>query len=115
MKGRNTYFLLLLTSKMTLQVPFNLVKLYKYVVAWMTLHKRYKSVVIPSVFNSWEVWNDLKNKELLHLNRFQYFAEKHTDTFSTIARSYNCESMVKLRSKTCEIEQRNLFFSWKTV
>jgi len=100
---------------MTLQDLFNLVKLYTYVVVWMTPHKLYTYVVILSVFNGCEVWNDLKNKELLHLNRFQYFAEKHTDKFSTITRSDNCKSIVKLRSETCEIEQRYLFFSWKTV
>jgi hypothetical protein len=33
--------------------------------------------------------------------------------FSTLAWSDNCESMVRLRSITCEIEQRNLFFFGK--
>jgi len=105
---------------MTLQVLFNLVKLYKHVVVWMTffyitLHKLYKSVVIPSVFDSWETWNDLKNKELLLLNRLQHFVEKHTEKFITMTRLDYCESMVRLRSTTCEIDQRNLFSSWKTV
>ena len=92
--------LLLLTSKMTLQVLCNLVKLYKYVVVWMTLHKRCKYVVIPSVCKGWEVWNDLKNKEILHLNRLQHFIEKHTQKFSALTRSGNDESMARLQSKT---------------
>ena len=68
---------------------------------------------MPSVFNGCEILNDLKRKELLHLNNFQQLTVKHTVKFSTIKWSDNCEIMVRLWSTTCEIDQRNLFFFWK--
>jgi hypothetical protein len=70
-KGRNIYCAIT-SIKDDITSLFNLIKLYKY-------------VVIPSVFNGCEVWNDLKSKESLHLNKCQQFDVKHTVKFSTLA------------------------------
>ena len=48
------------------------------------LVKLYKSVVIPSVLYRCEVWNNLKNKDLLLLNKLQHFVAKHAHKFSTL-------------------------------
>jgi hypothetical protein len=57
------------------------------------------SIVIPSVLYGCEVWNDLKNKDLLLLNKLQHFVAKHAHKFSTLTRSDICESMVGLYSQ----------------
>jgi hypothetical protein len=64
----------------------------------LVLVKLYKSIVIPSVLYGCEVWNDLKNKDLLLLNKLQHFVAKHAHTFSTLTRSDICESMVGLHN-----------------
>jgi hypothetical protein len=50
----------------------------------LVLVKLYKSVVIPSVLYRCEVWNNLKNKDLLLLNKLQHFVAKHAHKFSTL-------------------------------
>jgi hypothetical protein len=58
-KGRNTYFVIINIRDDNQR--------------FLLLGELYKSVVIPSVINGYEVWNDLKNKDLLLLNRLQHF------------------------------------------
>lgn len=43
----------------------------------LVLVKLYKSVVILSVLYGYEVWNDVKNKDPLLLNRLQHYVAKH--------------------------------------
>jgi len=46
----------------------------------LILGEQDKAVVIPSVFNGCEVWNALKNKDLLLLNRLQHFVAQKFST-----------------------------------
>ena len=58
----------------------------------LVLVKLYKSSNTYRFIGS-EVWNDLKDKDLLLLNRLQRFVAKHAQKFNTLTRSYICESM----------------------
>lgn len=48
------------------------------------------------------MWNNLKSKDIILLNRPQHFIVKHGQRLPITTRSDICESMVGLRTIICE-------------
>ena len=62
-----------------------------------------------------ELWNDLTQKDISNINKFQHFIAKKIQGFSTRTRSDIAESMLGLYRLSSVVEKQKLNFLYKIL
>ena len=73
----------------------------------------YKRVVLPSFLYGCETWTNLRQVDIMNINKFQHYAAKLIRNFRKQTRSDMCESLLGLPRLCSEVDKRKLMFFQK--
>ena len=64
----------------------------------------YRKVVIPSVLYGCELWNNLSEKKVSEINKFQHMASRHIQGLPRLTRTDMRESLIGLTKLSSEVD-----------
>ena len=75
----------------------------------------YRKVVIPSVLYGCELWNNLSEKDVSEINKFQHMVSRHIQDLPRLTRTDMHESLIGLIKLSSEVDSRKLSFLGKLI
>lgn len=75
----------------------------------------YRKIVLPSALYGSELWNNLDNKNIREINKFQHMVCRSIQGFPALTRSDMSESLLGLTTLSIEVDIRKLTFLEKLI
>lgn len=81
----------------------------------LTSTSLYRKIIVPIVLYGCELWTDMRNSEILEIERFQRYIVKRIQGLPIRTRTDMCEPMLGLYPISCDILIRKLMFLYKLL